>query len=245
MESTGIILAALDCDLDVIEEWNRWYDLEHLPPNVALDGVMFGHRYVATPDLHALRTTSDASGFSGQRASFLTIYTLSGDPQSVFTGMSDLREELVAAGRMFPDEKKAVREGGVFGIRWTASDPVLKAAVIDVPFLQHTGIVVVQRRQDDQLEGWYRTTFAERAVAVPGVSAVLGYESLTRPGVALEIVLLEGDPAESADRLTTSVAHHPDAEVAVEAPFSLISPLRYPWADDLRSSGLPETVSST
>ena len=38
METTGIILAAVDTDHANIESWNRWYDLEHLPPNIALDG---------------------------------------------------------------------------------------------------------------------------------------------------------------------------------------------------------------
>ncbi|MCU1391285.1 MAG: hypothetical protein JWL72_4623, partial [Ilumatobacteraceae bacterium] len=36
MEPSGIIFAALDCDADAIETWNRWYDLEHTPMNVCL-----------------------------------------------------------------------------------------------------------------------------------------------------------------------------------------------------------------
>ena len=42
MEPTGIIFAGLDCDADSIEAWNRWYDLEHVPPNVSMTGVMLG-----------------------------------------------------------------------------------------------------------------------------------------------------------------------------------------------------------
>ena len=40
MQATGVICAVLDCDADSIEAFNRWYDLEHVPPNVSLDGVM-------------------------------------------------------------------------------------------------------------------------------------------------------------------------------------------------------------
>ena len=50
MEPTGIIFAGLDCDADSIEAWNRWYDLEHVPPNVSMAGVMLGRRYVAPPE---------------------------------------------------------------------------------------------------------------------------------------------------------------------------------------------------
>ena len=84
MEPSGLIFAALDCDADAIEEWNRWYDLEHTPMNVCLAGVMLSRRYVATPDLHAVRLTGEGSPFAGGRATFLTTYVLSGDPQDAF-----------------------------------------------------------------------------------------------------------------------------------------------------------------
>ena len=51
----GLILAALDVDIDNGAAWNRWYDLEHLAPNLSLPDVVTGHRYVAPPDLHDCR----------------------------------------------------------------------------------------------------------------------------------------------------------------------------------------------
>ena len=53
--TTGFILAALDVDVDNGAAWNRWYDLEHLAPNIALPGISTGRRYVAPPGLHASR----------------------------------------------------------------------------------------------------------------------------------------------------------------------------------------------
>ena len=79
MEPTGLIFAALDCDADSIEEWNRWYDLEHTPMNVCLEGVMLSRRYVCTPDLYKVRIVESGSPFDGNRATFLTTYVLSGD----------------------------------------------------------------------------------------------------------------------------------------------------------------------
>ncbi|HLY82177.1 MAG TPA: hypothetical protein VKQ71_04285, partial [Acidimicrobiales bacterium] len=70
MIPAGIILAVLDCDADSIEAWNRWYDLEHVPPNVWLPGVMLGRRYVAPPDLHELRVTDPSSSMANQRGTF-------------------------------------------------------------------------------------------------------------------------------------------------------------------------------
>lgn len=50
--AVGLILAAIDTDVDNLEAWNRWYDLEHLAPNIALSGVITGRRYAAPPGLH-------------------------------------------------------------------------------------------------------------------------------------------------------------------------------------------------
>ncbi len=115
MEPTGLIFAALDCDADLIEEWNRWYDLEHTPMNVCLDGVMLSRRYVAPPALHAARLVGEDAPFGGGKATFLTTYVLAGNPQVAFDAMSVELPRLYEDGRMtFPPEKKTVREGDVF-----------------------------------------------------------------------------------------------------------------------------------
>ena len=83
-----MIFAALDVDADAIEDWNRWYDLEHTPMNVSLAGVMLSRRYVAPPELHAARVAPPGSPFADGRATFLTTYVLSGDPAVAFEAMS-------------------------------------------------------------------------------------------------------------------------------------------------------------
>ena len=68
MDVSGIIFASVDCDADAVEDWNRWYDLEHLPPNIALPGIMTGKRYVAPPELHDVREPSNRlEGFADGR----------------------------------------------------------------------------------------------------------------------------------------------------------------------------------
>lgn len=240
MRATGMIFAALDCDADAIEGWNRWYDLEHLPPNVALDGIMYGNRYVATPALHELRRPGAALAFADGRASFLTIYTLASDVAGVFADMTEYRERLVEADRMFPDDKKVVRLGDGLDLTWAVADPALKADEGDIPHLCHTAIHVALARggADHYHEAW-----APAAVEVPGVSAVLGLTSRYQEGQPVLMVhLLDGEPAEVVPALRGAVAHAPGAEVLVEGPWSLITPLHYPWAETIRSSWLPQTV---
>ena len=229
-----MIFAALDCDADAIEWWNRWYDLEHTPMNLCLDGVLLSRRYVAPPELHARRVTAPGSPFADGRATFLTTYVLSGEPQVAFDAMSVELPKLYETGRMtFPADKKVVREGDVFTGASTAAPAALQLTPREVPFVGHTGIVVVQRQGADDRAG---------AVAeLDGVTGVWTLESAGRPGLALDVIFVRDDPGARATAIREAVPH--TAEVLLDAPFLLIDPLRYPWAEQIRSSDLPATVA--
>lgn len=236
MDPTGSIFAALDCDVDAIEDWNRWYDLEHTPMNVSIDGVMLSRRYVAPPELHAARLgTSDA--FANGKATFLTTYVLSGDPQAAFDGMSTKLPLLYEQGRMtFPAEKKTVREGDVFEATKAAAPARLQLDAADVPFVGHTGVIVIQRRGS----GGDRT---EGLAEVHGVHGAWMLQSRQRRDVTLELIFTTGDLVAVAERLRQEVPLPGDTEVLLDAPYELIDPLRYPWADRIRASDLPKTVA--
>lgn len=243
-----MIVAALDCDADAIEEWNRWYDLEHTPMNVCLDGVMLSRRYVAPPALHRARVTAEGSPWSGGRAAFLTTYVLTGDPQRAFEAMSTELPRLYEEGRMrFPADKKVVREGDVFVGVGAVGRTDLQLRERDVPFVGHTGIVLVQRQGGDAGDSTTgrttgRTTDrAARLADVDGVTGAWTLRSGTRDGVTLDMVFVEGDPAACATRIRGATPA--DGEVLVDAPFQLIDPLRYPWAEDIRGSELPQTIA--
>lgn len=242
VDATGMIFAGLDCDADAIEEWNRWYDLEHVPPNVSMPGVMLGRRYVAPPALHRMRRVEPSSGFASGRGTFLTIYTLCGEPSDAFADMTVLRDKLYEGDRMrFPAEKKAVREGDVLRLTWCVPDPERTLEPADVPFVGHTAMLVVQRSGGAGV--WYRDEWAPTVVAIQGVHGVASTSSLNREGLDVDFVYFEGDPVAMVDAIRAAAPYHPSATVILDAPFLLIDPLRYPWADEIRASDLPATVA--
>lgn len=243
MIPTGVIFAVLDCDADSIEQWNRWYDLEHVPPNVWLEGVMLGRRYVAPPDLHELRAVDPSSAFAGGRGTFITIYTLCQEPVATVTAMSTLRDQLYAEGRMrFPAHKKATRDGDAMTLVSARSDPDLDLPSHEVPFLGHTGLLVVQRRVSSDVAAWYEDEWSAAVVGVDGVHGIMTLRSSRQDDQFTDLVFLEGEPGDLTKAIRTAAPHHPDAMVLAEAPFLLIDPLRYPWAAAIRESSLPPTV---
>jgi hypothetical protein len=242
VDVSGIIFASVDCDADAVEDWNRWYDLEHLPPNIALPGIMSGKRYVAPPALHEVREPADRlDGFADGRGVHVTVYTLHGDPTQVLADMTSTRDVLEDAGRMFAPEKKIVRAGDAMTLSWGVADPALQADPRDVPHVQHTSIRVVMRRGGDDAA----RDVAARAVAVDGVHAVLAHRSINDATLDLDLYLLEGDPAAVTRAARAAAPYGPDTDVVLDAPFQVIVPFEYGFAEEIRASSLPQKIDGS
>ena len=240
MDTTGIIFASVDTDHANIETWNRWYDLEHLPPNIALPGITTGRRYVAPPELHAVREPAEPlEGFENGKGVNVTIYTLCGDPPEVIGEMTRHRDVLESEGRMDGAGRRVVRAGDAMTWTWGLGDPELLPAHQDLPHLAHTAIRVVLRRGGDMAA---ETETAPSAVVTEGVHAVLSFAATFLEGVDCDLYLLEGDPAEVTLRCRRDAPYPTDAEILLDAPFALVVPFDYSFADRIRASDLPPSI---
>ncbi len=80
-EPKCLLIVTAEVDAAIEAEWNKWYDVDHLPAALACPGVLSGKRYVASgPIFDNLR---------GQRSErqarvYTTIYEL-GSPDAVNT----------------------------------------------------------------------------------------------------------------------------------------------------------------
>ena len=224
----GLILAALDVDIDNGAAWNRWYDLEHLAPNLSLPDVVTGHRYVAPPDLHDCRIAPADDPVWGQgRSVYLTWYATSVDPAAAISAMSTRRDELDAAGRMDGAGARVVRSGDALTLLSTASAPNLRLDEHDLVHVGHVGLRLVIDRE-------------ERVASLgPGVAASLRFGSAFAPGRFAELQLLTEDPRSVLDQLRS---WEEERSVEVDAAFDRIEPLRYPFLVAIESSSLPRRV---
>jgi hypothetical protein len=238
VQATGIIAAVLDAVPGAIEDWNSWYDYDHLPPNVALPGIMSGRRYLCTPPLHALRSPGDDPWWAWRASSFLTIYTLCGDVNDTFGAMVTLRDELDAAGRMFAEDLKVVRGGDGLTIQRIAVEPRLHNLPHEVPFLGHTGLLVV-RAADRRYCDEDHETLAAALLPAAGCVGVISYASQVVPGTGLHLALLNGDVPASAGSASAALA---GVDGFRHSAYEAITPLDYSWADSLREAGLPATT---
>ncbi|MEM7142768.1 MAG: hypothetical protein AAF548_17225 [Actinomycetota bacterium] len=240
MEATGIIFTALDTDHDNIESWNRWYDLEHLPPNIAMPEIAGGCRYVAPPELHEIRLPASGThgGFEDGKGVNVTIYLTAVDPGDAIQAMTEFREVLDAGGRMEGAGRRTVRTGDAMDLAWVVSDPALRLDDRDVPHLGHTGVRVVLRRGGDGRGP------AAAALAVDGVYGVMSFTSRFFPGLELDLYYLSAPTAATTLALREAAPYADDAEITLDAPFDGITPLDYSFADRIRASDLPAVLDT-
>ena len=226
--AVGLILAALDVDIDNGAAWNRWYDLEHIAPNLALPDVVTGHRYVAPPDLHNCRIATDDDTVWGQgRSVYLTWYAISIDPATAIAAMSSRRDQLEAAGRMDGAGARAVRSGDALTLLSTASAPNLRLDDHDLVHVGHVGLRLVIDRE-------------KRVASLgPSVAASLRFGSAFAPGRFAELQLLTDDPRSVLGQLRSGEGRR---SVEVDAAFDRIEPLRYPFLAAIEGSSLPRRV---
>lgn len=245
MEATGIIFTALDTDHDDIESWNRWYDLEHLPPNVAMPEIAGGCRYVAPPELHDLRLPADPHpGFEAGKGVYVTVYLTAVDPSDAIQAMTVFRDVLEAGGRMDGAGRRTVRTGDAMALSWVVGDPDLRLDDRDVPHLGHTGIRVVLRRGGEADDHATVRAVAARAVAVDGVHGVMSCASRFFPGLHADIHFVTGPTGVTTERVRAAAPYPDDVDVVLDAPFDGITPLDYSFADRIRASDLPARLDT-
>ena len=242
MEATGIIFTALDTDHDDIESWHRWYDLEHLPPNLAMAEIAGGCRYVAPPELHAIRLPADPHpGFDDGKGVNVTIYLTAVDPGDAIAAMTALRDVLEADGRMEGAGRRTVRTGDAMDLSWVVGDPALRLEPRDIPHVGHTGIRVVLRRGGGDR---VRQATAPAAVMVDGVHGVMSCASRFFPGLELDLYLVTGSTAAATLATRAAAPYGGDAEIVLDAPFDGVAPLDYSFAERIRASDLPARLDT-
>ncbi len=74
---------------------------------------------------------------------------------------------------------------------------------------------------------------------------VLGHRSINDPTLDLDLYLLEGDPAAVTRAARAAAPYGDDTEVLLDAPFQVIVPFDYGFAEEIRASSLPQKIDGS
>lgn len=192
-------------------EYNDWHSLDHMPEQFSLDGVLFGQRWVCTPECQEIRA---AVSPQLEACHYMTLYLMS-DP-SVLPEFADLAERLRQEDRFFADRRAHL--SGPFDVqeRWAA--PRVKVSAEVIPFRPSKGIYVVVGPAVD----------GEALVAHDGVAGAWSFAAPTSPGAdparQITVAFIDGDLAATAAELSQWCLEKPQSG---RQPTEWAGPLAY------------------
>ncbi len=245
MEATGMMLALLDIPAELTEEYNHWYDLDHLPEHQGKPDVLVARRYVAPRGLRAEAGVVPGDLFGGYPP-YLTTYWFGGPldmmSEEAHDGWLSLDRELIKGGRFW-------RVGrSTYASRWQVASartrPDCHVSQRAVPYLAHRGVIVAVGRAPsvDRLAeavGWWEQVHLPDLFSVGGL---IGAVRLQCPDgekseLVAHILLCDASPqvvmrgVERAKRYWTAVGRYPAHGGAYQEvaflPYQWIVPLEY------------------
>ncbi|CUU57575.1 hypothetical protein Ga0074812_11373 [Parafrankia irregularis] len=185
-----MMLALLEIPAEFTAEYNRWYDLDHMPEHLAKPDVLAGRRYVAARDLRAAPGII-RSDLLGGHPPYLTTYWFGGPldmcGEQAREGWLALDRTILRSGRFWRPGRARHNSRWRVTSAWTRPGCLVRP--VAVPYLAHRGVIVALGRAPsadrlgEAVDWWERVHLPDLA-AVPGVLAAvrLGWaDDVARP----------------------------------------------------------------
>jgi hypothetical protein len=221
----------------------RWHQLDHLPQQYSIEGVLHGARWVSTPECRAARPVqSDRLA----PVNHVVHYLMSEPVDRTVDEFFALRDRLIEIGR-FPERLPNRLVAGVTVVgRYAAASAEVSADVI--PFRPNLGAyLVIERAADPEVSTpvpWHDDTVAA-LLALDGVAGMWTFapsglrpDEFSRSGYSVGLLYLDDDPVAVAPGVNRLLKARWDADDAIApalgAPFVTLRP--WTW-DEHRTPG--------
>lgn len=217
-------------------QYNRWHQLDHLPEQMPLPGIVFGQRWVSTPVCRRARLVD---GGRLDPIDYVTLYLMTDPVPEVLDRFAALASELAAEGRFFSARRSHL--SGPFEVESACAAPGVLVSGAAVPYRPGTGVYVVVTEEPDAVGGPSREAAdLSPLLEVAGVAGAWAFRSAGRlagerwrPGRHRVVVsFLDGDVLETAARLAAVVPALAGADtsaVVFAGPFETIAAGRWDW----------------
>jgi len=204
--------------------YNEWHQLDHLPEQFPLPGIVYGQRWVSTPACRAARAVSSTDL---DPIHYVTCYLMAEPIDQTLDDFFALGAELHRLDRFHSDRRAHLT--GPFRVDSTEAAPRVLVSAAAVPYRAHRGIYAIVEEAPGASD-------ASALLAVPGVAGVWSFASV--PGMTsrrwtagerrVTVCWLDEDPRQVAARLAP-IATTRSATFA--GPFETITPWQWDWFD--------------
>jgi len=238
-------------DPDEHRSYNEWHQLDHMPEQFPLPGVVFGQRWVSTPACRRARVYDDPALAP---IHYMTLYLMGEPVDATLDQFLALGETLRSAGRFH--EHRRARLSGPLSVTGMVAAPRVHVSPEAIPYRPNCGVYVVVREGTEPDEraagattasGDAHDEEARLAASLLGADGVAGVWSFAtdsrfarhvwRPGAkTIAVAYLDVDPVAQAaalgDLVHAAVVGSPRG-VLFAGPLETITPWHWDWFDDV------------
>jgi hypothetical protein len=233
--------------------YNEWHQLDHMPEQYPIPGVVFGQRWVSTPACRRVRAYDDPTLAA---VHYVTLYLMSEPVDATLEEFRALGEQLRAEGRFH--EHRRSRLSGPFAVTGLWAAPRVLVSAESIPFRPNRGVYVVVRTGHPDPESVEpapesggaqhgtaqdRDALAGALLEQDGVAGVWTFATDGRfdrhgwrPGdKTITVCYLDSSPLAVAPRLSHVVRGAVDGSsrpVLFAGPLETITPWTWDWFDD-------------
>ena len=226
--------------------YNEWHQLDHMPEQFPLPGVVFGQRWVSTPACRRARAVDTATLAP---IHYMTLYLMAEPLDATLEEFRALGEHLRAQGRFHRHRRSHL--SGPFALAAMRAVPRVLVSPEAVPYRPNLGVYVIVREQAGAVSGAVHgegatdedSRLADALLAADGVAGVWTFATQARfdrhgwkPGHrSVTVCYLDAEPLSVAAALAPTVRtvfHDQDRSVVLAGPFDTITPWRWDWFDD-------------
>jgi hypothetical protein len=211
--------------------YNEWHQLDHLPEQIPLAGIVYGRRWVSTPACRAARVVSAADL---DPIHYLTCYLMAEPIEQTLDDFFALGSELHRLDR-FHSERRA-HLTGPFEHEHAAAAPRVLVSAAAVPYRAHRGVYAIVEESPAAVD-----SPDPALLDVPGVAGVWSFA--TKPGMTsrrwttgarrITLCWLDDDPLDVAARLAPLVSARVQKDAArrvtFAGPFETITAWKWDW----------------
>jgi hypothetical protein len=213
--------------------YNEWHQLDHLPEQFPLRGIVYGQRWVSTPACRVARVVSEPAL---DPIHYVTCYLMTEPIDETLEEFFALGAELRRLDRFH--QQRHAHLTGPFRVQHAHAAPRVLVSPAAVPFRAHRGIYVIVEEARDAGEP---DAAAEAAlIETAGVAGCWSFATAdgmesrrwTTGSRRVTVCWLDDDPLDVASRLVPLVeARRAESAMTFAGPFETITPWQWDWFD--------------
>lgn len=211
----------------------RWHHLDHLPQQYEIPGMLFGQRWVSTPECRAARVVQSERFEPVNHV----VHYLFGEPVAqVVDDFFALRDHLIESGR-FPERLPNRLVSGGEPVEAHAAPSALVTAEV-VPYRPNRGAYLIIEQTNPASEGArWSSDHVDALLAIDGVAGLWSFapttlrpDEFSKSGYSVSAVYLDEDPVNAAAPIAALLARRWESAAitpAFAAPFVALQPFDY------------------